>query len=177
MEKLDLVSIPCAHLGRPIFTKVPPSLATPKQLSTFQQTCQAEGLPPPKINWNRLGKPLPVAKTEVKEGNLTIRNLSPADSGLYECVASNSMGTKKATMNMIVQQLGLYLLSIIKKRRLCSWSVAVTAKNRSNINWPQKLFSCLFCISFFHLLCLNTIATVLSSGLPCAPQGLLLYLF
>jgi len=48
--------------------------------------------------------PFPVGKTELKGGNLTIRNLSPADSGLYECVATNSMGTKKATVNLVVQQ-------------------------------------------------------------------------
>ena len=49
--------------------------------------------------------PLPVGKTEVKDGTLTIRNLSPADSGLYECVATNSMGAKKVKMNMVVQKL------------------------------------------------------------------------
>ena len=56
--------------------------------------------------------PLPVGKTEVKDGTLTIRSLSPADSGLYECVATNSMGTKKAKMNVVVQQLpgqGVYV--------------------------------------------------------------------
>ncbi len=55
--------------------------------------------------------PLPVGKTEVKDGSLTIKNLSPADSGVYECVATNSIGTKKAKMNVAVQQLqGLYFL-------------------------------------------------------------------
>ena len=49
--------------------------------------------------------PLPVGKTEVKDDSLTIRDLRPADSGLYECVATNSMGTKKATMNVVVQHL------------------------------------------------------------------------
>lgn len=52
--------------------------------------------------------PLPAGKTEANEGNLTIRNLGPADSGLYECVATNSVGTKEATMNLVVQ-LGWYL--------------------------------------------------------------------
>ena len=51
--------------------------------------------------------PLPVGKTEANDGNLTIRNLSPADSGLYECMATNSMGTKKAKMNVAVQQIQL----------------------------------------------------------------------
>ena len=57
--------------------------------------------------------PLPVGKTEVKGGSVTIRNLSPADSGLYECVATNSMGTKKAKMNVVVQQQPKGLLFLI----------------------------------------------------------------
>ena len=53
--------------------------------------------------------PLPAGKTEVKEGKLTIRNLRPVDIGLYQCVATNSLGTKKATMNLVVQRRrGLY---------------------------------------------------------------------
>ena len=47
--------------------------------------------------------PLPVGKSEVKDDSLTIRDLRPADSGLYECVAKNSMGTKKAKMNVTVR--------------------------------------------------------------------------
>ena len=47
---------------------------------------------------------LPVGRTEVKEGTLSIRNLSPSDSGLYECVATNTIGTKKVTMNLVVQR-------------------------------------------------------------------------
>ena len=47
-------------------------------------------------------------KTEVKEGKLTIRNLRPVDSGLYQCVVTNSLGTKKATMNLVVTA-GLYI--------------------------------------------------------------------
>ena len=88
-----------------MFTTTPPSLVTPNEFSTFRQTCQAEGFPLPVLNWTRLGMPLPVGKTEVNDGSLTIKNLSPADGGLYECVATNSMGTKKAKMNVAVQKL------------------------------------------------------------------------
>ena len=90
--------------GLPILTSTPPSLVTPKELSTLRQTCQAVGFPLPVLSWTRSGMPLPVGKTEVKDGNLTIKNLSPADSGLYECEATNSLGTKKAKMNVVVQQ-------------------------------------------------------------------------
>ena len=91
-------------IGLPIFTKVPPLLATPIQFSIFRAVCQAEGFPAPVLNWTRLGMPLPVGKTEVKEGTLTIKDLSHADSGFYDCVATNSMGTKKTRINVVVQR-------------------------------------------------------------------------
>ena len=48
--------------------------------------------------------PLSVGKTKERDGTLSIRNLSPSDSGLYECVAISTMGTKKVTMNLVVQR-------------------------------------------------------------------------
>ena len=59
------------------------------EFAQIQETCQAEGYPPPKLTWIRLVMPLPAGETEVKEGKLTIRNLRPVDSGLYQCVATN----------------------------------------------------------------------------------------
>ena len=47
--------------------------------------------------------PMPEGKTEVKGGRLSVRNVIPVDSGLYQCVVVNSMGTKKATVNLVVQ--------------------------------------------------------------------------
>ena len=79
------------------------------KFAQIQETCQADGYPPPKLTWIRLVMPLPTGKTEVKEGKLTIRNLRPVDSGLYQCVATNSLGTKKATMNLFVTAAGLYI--------------------------------------------------------------------
>ena len=49
--------------------------------------------------------PLPAGRTEVNQGTIIIKNLIPADSGSYECIAANTMGTKKATINVAVQQL------------------------------------------------------------------------
>ena len=53
---------------------------------------------------------LPAGKTEVNQGTLTIKNLTPADSGLYECIATNLMGTKRARINVVVQQQKLGML-------------------------------------------------------------------
>ena len=90
--------------GLPIFSKVPPSLATPIERTTFQVVCQAEGFPRPVINWSRVGMPLPAGRAEVKQGTLIIKKLIPADSGSYECIATNTMGTKRARTNVAVQR-------------------------------------------------------------------------
>ena len=60
--------------------------------------------------------PLQARRTEVNQGTLIIKNLIPADSGLYECIATNTMGTKKATINVAVQQLklGMFFFSLLK---------------------------------------------------------------
>ena len=80
------------------------------QRTTFQVTCQAEGFPRPRVNWNRVGMPLPAGRVEVDQGRLTINNLTPADSGLYECIATNMMGAKKTRTNVAVQRhSGLYV--------------------------------------------------------------------
>jgi len=99
--------------GLPIFTNVPPSLATPVERTNFQVVCQAEGFPRPVVNWSRLRMPLPAGRTEVNQGTLIIKNLIPADSGLYECTAANTMGTNKATINVAVQQLKLGMFACV----------------------------------------------------------------
>ena len=108
------VSFSYIFLGLPIFTKIPPSLATPVEHTNFQADCEAEGFPRPVVNWTRLVMPLPARKAKVKERTLTIKNLSPADSGYYVCVASNVMGTKKVRIDLVVQkqQLGTSLVQM-----------------------------------------------------------------
>ena len=58
--------------------------------------------------------PLPAGKTEIKDGTLTIRNLRPVDGGLYQCIATNSMGTKHFTMNVNVQRRGMLTIGLEK---------------------------------------------------------------
>ena len=93
-------------------------LATPVQRSTYQVVCQAGGFPRPVINWRRVGMPLPAGRTEVNQGTLKIKNLNPADSGSYECTATNTMGTKKATINVAVQQLKLAMFFFFSYQRV-----------------------------------------------------------
>ena len=78
----------------------------PLESMDFFETCEAEGFPRPVSNWTRLLQPLPPRRTEAKEGDLTIKNLSTTDSGLYECTVTNTMGVKRARMNLVVQKGG-----------------------------------------------------------------------
>ena len=125
MLYIFFLSITISISGLPIFTTVPPSLASPAQGTTFQAKCQAKGYPRPVITWSRSAVlPLPAGRTEVNQGTLTIKSLSPADSGLYDCVATNVMGAKKTRINVVVQRRsGLYIrhrlyLSGVAKRYL-----------------------------------------------------------
>ncbi|CAH3166312.1 unnamed protein product [Porites lobata] len=124
--------------GLPIFTKVPPALATPAQGTTFQVTCQAEGYPRPVVTWIRAVLPFPGGRTEVNRGTLTIKNLNPADNGLYECMATNSIGTKKARINLAVQRLHDSIIVGSNKNYLTSLSnwLAPVAKSVNSL-WKR----------------------------------------
>ena len=56
----------------------------------------------------------PSGRTEVNHGTLTIKNLILADSGLYDCIATNAMGTKKTRINVAVQRKPGNLRDILK---------------------------------------------------------------
>ena len=83
---------------------------------------------------------LPAGRTEVNQGTLTIKNLSPADSSLYDCIATNIMGTKKARINVAVQRKPglLYLFGL--GRWQTPLSATITNK-RSLIPKSQRSFS------------------------------------
>ena len=83
--------------------------------------------------------PLPAGRTEVNQGTIIIKNLIPADSGSYECIAANTMGTKKATINVAVQQLMLGMCACVFFCCCCCFFVVVVF-----------LFFVLFCFFFFR---------------------------
>lgn len=73
--------------------------------ASIRQTCRVEGNPTPKVSWYFNGKIIePGLKFNVFEENgehvLTISNTSEVDSGLYECVATNELGSDKTSANV-----------------------------------------------------------------------------
>lgn len=65
--------------------------------------CQAFGFPPPKTVWSRGFLSLPQGRTSVTNGTLTISNFSPQDAGIYQCKATNKLGSVSAltTLNYV----------------------------------------------------------------------------
>ena len=58
--------------------------------------CGALAYPAPTYTWRRYGTVLPARGLKysvARDGTLTVRDLQRADSGQYECVATNLAGT------------------------------------------------------------------------------------
>ncbi|XP_055867653.1 interference hedgehog-like isoform X2 [Biomphalaria glabrata] len=60
--------------------------------------CSYGGLPKPSLRWYHNGRELDSGS----EGNLVLTKVSTADSGIYQCIASNIMGTKYGVLSLLV---------------------------------------------------------------------------
>lgn len=55
--------------------------------------CGATAYPEPTYSWRRDGSPLSPRHSVARDGTLTLRDLTAADAGRYECHATNIAGT------------------------------------------------------------------------------------
>ena len=78
--------------------------------------------------------PSHAGRTSINQGTFTINNLSPDDSGFYECVATNIMGIKKTRINVAVQVRRLIGLYCGHRIYLIQSKVALRASHWRN--WP-----------------------------------------
>ena len=107
------------------FSIVPPSITAPLENTTTvitegdttTITCEAIGYPPPTIEWSRTSGTLsdrvlvsdsvsaPVGRGNASSVtvNLTLTNANREDTGLYECSASNSVGSTTRNTSVTVQ--------------------------------------------------------------------------
>ncbi|NWR62294.1 CDON protein, partial [Bucorvus abyssinicus] len=66
--------------------------------ATVHFWCEARGTPAPDLAWLHNAAPLRLSPRHQPMGNrLQIRGVTPEDSGLYQCVASNGMGFTQST--------------------------------------------------------------------------------
>lgn len=108
-SKLDLVVTLCDHSLLVVgctrsnndgnmfyFFLVPPSIyigpsnKTVNESSDLALFCNATGTPPPKITWSKVA--VPPVQLSFDEA-LTVNNINKTDSGVYQCRASNGIGS------------------------------------------------------------------------------------
>lgn len=71
---------------------------------TARFKCIVEGIPSPTVMWLKNGKPLQISGRLKTKGNsiLIVAQTVAADSGIYQCVASNRVGTATAAARLHV---------------------------------------------------------------------------
>lgn len=83
-----------------IFVRIPPLISdsssrgvTVAAGETFSLTCNATGVPAPKISWRRENNGLlPTGGVVAKGNSITIYNATKDDRGIYYCIADNNVG-------------------------------------------------------------------------------------
>ena len=68
--------------------------------------CNVSGYPKPTITWLRAGTPIDMSNPKyvvLPSGSLRINGLTPADSGIYSCEASNPLGKARHPVELSVQ--------------------------------------------------------------------------
>ena len=86
--------------------------ASPKNVSTQRGphvtfTCNATGTLNPELSWTKLQGNLPASRTVVRNGKLTIQNVTVADSGLYVCRAINSINAATVELRVFCTLISL----------------------------------------------------------------------
>ena len=75
-------------------------MAEEKQNVTI--ACTATGQPLPSITWSKAVGGLPEDRTEVKNGTLTIKNVTQSDGGTYICKTENILGSVIGKAQLVI---------------------------------------------------------------------------
>ena len=88
----------------PSITTSTPSMLTVAIGDTLQFVCLASGFPQPEVTWfkNDREQPRYSRVTIIPGGALTLENVRTTDAALYECVATNALGTDRRSFNVTI---------------------------------------------------------------------------
>ncbi|CAL8382365.1 unnamed protein product [Arctogadus glacialis] len=92
------------HVSAPPVILQPPEAVSLSRGNTARFICNSSGEPPPTLHWLRNGRPIRSfrrVKTQ-SPGILLINQLAVEDTGYYQCIADNSVGTACATAKLTV---------------------------------------------------------------------------
>lgn len=82
--------------------------------ATVKLYCKAEGLHAPALYWLKNGEYLTSLKAFQRDGYLQITELEEKDSGIYQCFASNTMGTTQTSALLTVPKYGLLTFILLR---------------------------------------------------------------
>ena len=124
----------------------------------FELRCNAAGIPRPIITWQRVRGSLPSSARMLPNGLISFKGARTSDSGLYQCVAKNPVGTSVQTLTLYVRSRPSYVWFSV-----FSFFHFLSIRNHSE---PSQFIH----LKFSHLL--HSIRTegytyLFPSGLPC----------
>ena len=102
--------------------------------------CKATGLPLPRVTWRKAFSKLPVKRSSIANGNLSIRSITKADSGTYACSAKNLLGDDSAVAVMMVIERLQFILTPLNKVTVlesCKETLHCTAQGSIEIVWKR----------------------------------------
>ena len=102
--------------------------------------CKATGLPAPRVTWRKAFSKLPVKRSSIVNGNLSIRSITKADSGTYACSAKNLLGDDSAVAVVMVNdrlQFTLIPLSKVTVLESCKVILHCAAQGSTEIIWKR----------------------------------------
>ena len=117
-----------------------PSSITVEEGQNGSLKCKATGLPRPIVIWRKAFRGLPVKRSSVFKGNLSIRSVTKADSGTYACSAKNLLGDDSAVaLVMVINRVQFMLIPLNKVSALeCSKVILhCAAQGSTEIIWKR----------------------------------------
>ena len=105
---------------RPEITSRSQSEVTALEGHVLYLKCEATGIPPPIVTWRRNGH---VIQNRTTQTNYIRQNVTTAAEGVYECEASNSIGTDSYMVVVKIKTAegkGVRLRKTINQRKLFS---------------------------------------------------------
>ena len=93
-------------------TDPPKFTEKPQTTHAYEQTnarfpCAVDGFPKPAVNWRKNGELVESgAFTKLQDGYLVVEDLVFSDMGIYQCFASNPLGSIQTDVELIVYRKG-----------------------------------------------------------------------
>lgn len=114
---------------------------------TVKLDCKLNATPKPNIEWTKNGRPVNESRRVRTEfdgqlSSLVISDLRPEDSGEYQCIAKNRIGTASCRTNLVVSEAmsepefkeTMKDLEVVERDEAV-FEVAVTAKPEPEVEW------------------------------------------